>query len=260
MRNHNPLFPGMQPLGPDQRPDMKGPQFLAWLLFVVAFLTGFFSCTMAGLAALGIGIVRKGGIPQLNTQYLQSVMMDENTQTIGFLMIASTSGSLGLMCWMPVVIHAALTCAWIANDQSHVASLYAKVINVVKRVGLQKVTDNQAQLWLLRHDLEVYLGVYLTLGIPLGVSSILTTLLYWQIMRMRYLMSPACQEAYVRFDASANTLFEKSWCPSFVPNLYGKVRSFFKSQIDSSVNQASGGESSAGGGFMSRITQSCAIF
>jgi len=44
----------------------------------------------------------------------------------------------------------------------------------------------------MRHDMEVYMGVYLTLGILIGISSILTTLLYWQIMRMRYLMSGSC--------------------------------------------------------------------
>ena len=47
------------------------------------------------------------------------------------------------------------------------------------------------------------MGVYLTLGVLFGVSSILTTLIYWQIMRMRYLMSPASQQAFSRFDQQA---------------------------------------------------------
>ena len=90
--------------------------------------------------ALAIGIVRKGGIPALNVDYFQRVILDENTQCLGLLAIAS-SGSFSLVCWAPIILHAALTCTWIANDQSHVAAPYSTVINMVKKTGLtDKVT------------------------------------------------------------------------------------------------------------------------
>ena len=109
---------------------------------------------------------------------------------LGFLAIASMAGSLSLICWMPIFLHAACVCVWIANDKSHVSGIYTTIIATVEKTGLiAKLSANQAKLWTLRHDLEVYMGVYLTFGILLGVSSILTTVLYWQIMRMRYLMS-----------------------------------------------------------------------
>ena len=41
--------------------------------------------------ALAIGIVRKGGIPALNVDYFQRVILDENTQMVAFLAIASMS-------------------------------------------------------------------------------------------------------------------------------------------------------------------------
>mmetsp|Transcript_9289 Transcript_9289/g.11353 ORF Transcript_9289/g.11353 Transcript_9289/m.11353 type:complete len:125 (+) Transcript_9289:511-885(+) len=123
---------------------------------------------------------------------------------LGLLAIASTAGSLSLICWGPVAIHGLLVCAWISNDLTHVTGFYLKVIEMVKKTTiLKRASDKQSYLWTLRHDIEVYMGVYLTLGIPLGVSSIVTTLLYWQIMRMRYLMSPAVQQAFTRFDQSA---------------------------------------------------------
>lgn len=172
---------------------MKGPQFVAWLFFLISYITGLMSPAIAGFVALACGIVRKGGFPKMSGEYLQSVVTDENIQMLGFLAIASSAGKLGLICWMPIMIHGALICAATARDQSHVtARIYTTVINLVKGL-LQKVSDNQAYLWLMKHDLEVYMGVYLTLGIFLGVSSILTAMLYWQIMRMRYLMSTTCQ-------------------------------------------------------------------
>jgi len=88
----------------------------------------------------------------------------------------------------------------------------------------------------MKHDMEVYMGLYLTIGIVFGLSSILTTLLYWQIMRMRYLMSPAIQQAFTRFDQSAQQVFQNKWCPALVATLYGKVAGFLKGQIDSTIN------------------------
>ena len=107
--------------------------------------------------------------------------------------------------------------------------VYSKVIGAVQKTGLiGKISDKQSQIWTLRHDLEVYMGLYLTVGIFLGVSSILTTLLYWQIMRMRYLMSPACQQAYVRFDATVSGYLGHKWCPGIIGTVYVKIRGFLK--------------------------------
>ena len=108
-------------------------------------------------------------------------------------------------------------------------SIYAKIIGIVQKTGIiAKLHDKQSQMWQLRHDLEVYMGIYLTLGIFLGISSIMTTILYFQIMRMRYMMSPACQQAYTRFDASVSGYLGMKWCPAFIGGIYVKIRSFLK--------------------------------
>ena len=122
---------------------MKGLQFAAWIAFVLAFITGFLSATLVCFIALACGIVRKGGFPKLNMDYVTSVILDENTQCLGLLAIASSSGSFSLICWSPIFLHAALICTWIANDQSHVTAPYTTIINLVKKTGLtDKVAAN----------------------------------------------------------------------------------------------------------------------
>jgi hypothetical protein len=49
---------------------MKGPQFVAWIFFILSFFTGVVSPTLSGLAALACGIVRKGGVPKMNMEYV----------------------------------------------------------------------------------------------------------------------------------------------------------------------------------------------
>ena len=61
---YNPFFPeGMRP-GPDLKPEMKGPQFAAWIFFVVCYITGIISPTWVCFGALACGIIRKGGFPR----------------------------------------------------------------------------------------------------------------------------------------------------------------------------------------------------
>ena len=175
------------------------------MTFFISFL-GLGYTTMTGFGALAVGIIRKGGFPRMNMDYVQSILLDENSQMLSLLMIASMANGLAMMmvCWGPIVIHGLLVCCWISNDMTHVTGFYVKAIEMVKKTGLlKKVSDNQSKLWIMRHDIEVYMGVYVTLGIIIGGSSIVQALLYWQIMRMRYLMSPACQQAFQRFDQGA---------------------------------------------------------
>lgn len=72
----------------------------------------------------------------MSMDYAQRVMLDENTQLLGILGIASTVGRFSLMCWMPLLIHGALICAATARDLSHVTGIYAKVISMVQKFGL----------------------------------------------------------------------------------------------------------------------------
>lgn len=138
---YNPFFAGLQPR-PDVKPEFKGAQFLAWLFYFLSF-AGFASPTLAAFVALAIGIIRKGGFPKMNMDYAQSILLDENTQMLGMLAIASSASALTIICWAPVVIHGLLVCAWTSNDVTHVHGFYLKLIELVKKTGLLKrVSDN----------------------------------------------------------------------------------------------------------------------
>ena len=223
--------------GPDLKPEMKGPQFLAWIVFIISYITGMLSPTMTAFFALATGVIRKGGFPQMNMAYAQSVIPDENTQMLGFLAIGSTASSL--IGWSPLLVHGLLTIAATTRDKAHLTGMYSTVVSMVEKTGLpQKISDNQAQWWVMKHDVEVYLGVYLTLGILLAPTSIITAMLYWQIMRMRYLMNVACQQAFGRMDENISGLLGHRFCPGIFTKIYTWIRGFFKSQIDSMVQQA----------------------
>ena len=92
---------------------------------------------------------------------------------LGILAVASSSGN-SLICWAPIMIHGALTCAWISREAATLSGVYATIINLIRKTGLMdKILASQDHLYKLRHDIEVYMGVYLTLGIFFGLSGLL---------------------------------------------------------------------------------------
>ena len=52
----------------------------------------------------------------------------------------------------------------------------------------------------VRADLEIYVGFFLTGLIFFGQSNFVNVFLYWQMMRMRYMMNMQCQMAFQRLD------------------------------------------------------------
>ena len=108
---------------------------------------------------------------------------------IGFLL----SQNQNLLMYALVMFHGYLIIARISGSQEGLSGIGAMIINVapVKR-HFQSVNARHNQLLQTKYDCEVYFGV---LSIPLifvGQSSLMGTLLYWQIMRIRYLSSYGC--------------------------------------------------------------------
>lgn len=52
----------------------------------------------------------------------------------------------------------------------------------------------------LKGDAEVYVGFYLIIALFIGCSNIMSVFAYWQMMRVRYMVSVQTQMAFTRLD------------------------------------------------------------
>ena len=52
----------------------------------------------------------------------------------------------------------------------------------------------------MKGNLEVYVGIYMIVGILIGGSSFMAAMFYWQMMRMRYMISPNIQKAFSKIN------------------------------------------------------------
>ena len=129
-----------------------------------------------------------------------------------------------------------------------------------------KVNTNQAQLTQMKHDIEVYLGFYMIVMALLGGSNLLAIMLYWQLMRVRYMVNYGCQAAWKRMDESIKkNVLDSPRCPGVVRTVYQKVRGLMASMIpdpqaEAAAQEAAGGGGGGIGGAVRNAMSSCEIF
>jgi len=107
------------------------------------------------------------------------VAFDENFQMFGMLTIASMNPR-AFICFGPLFLHGALTCANIAQNPEFVSGPALSLINIgFLKNQLAKVQDSREGFTQMKFDMEVYMGVFLVVGIFLGMSNFLSVILYF---------------------------------------------------------------------------------
>ena len=103
----------------------------------------------------------------------------------------------------------------------------------------------------MKFDTECYLGFYLIVMCLIGSGNFLSVMLYWQLARVRYMVSYGVQGAWARFDNKIkNSILGHPRCPGMVRSVYYKVRGFMASMIPDP--QAEAARQQAGGGGIMR--------
>lgn len=153
---------------------------------------------------------------------------------IGFLSVASMSNNL--VMFMPIVIHGWLTCAQISTQTLDTPFNYILIAPLKKVLDL--ATSNRHEYEKMKCDLEIYLGICLLLGWFIGLSNIVSIILYWQVLRVRYMINPPVKKAFGRLDRNIRTQVLPR-CPELVTRGYDFI-SNFSTSMGSLPNQSSG--------------------
>lgn len=113
-------------------PKLKGIQFILWVIFILTIIPRMYTNYLA-FAALLCGILRRAGRPQFNTAYLQTCMFDENFQLLGYAACAAMVGSVNIVMYVPLAIHAII----VMSDISCAATCDAP-LGFVSQIGFIK--------------------------------------------------------------------------------------------------------------------------
>ena len=90
---------------------------------------------------------------------------------------------------------------------------------------LQKGVQNKMKLLELKTDLEIYIGIYLIVGWFLNLSTIISIIVYWQFLRIKYVINYNTQMAFAKFKTSVDKYAYAQATPSILRTAWEKVKS-----------------------------------
>ena len=88
-----------------------------------------------------------------------------------------------------------------------------------------KGVQHQAQLLEIKHDIEIYIGIYQVVAILIGWTYFLQVIVYWQFLRIKYAINYNTKSAFTRVDEKINRVLSNSAVPSIFRTLYAKIKS-----------------------------------
>ena len=196
------------------RPINSQPLFLIETISLILFIVSLpirYKTNLLAIIAFLIRTIRLVGIPQFNMTYLQATLMNDACHTLLFA-VQIILERLNYYLLFPVIISAVI--ALCENlKKMNIKLPYIDLINNKKEEIIQS-----------RSHVEVAIGFVSIIGIFLKLNSILTPIIYWQMIRVRYTLNPYIKESFKEINNYANQIKNSNKCPGIVKTIIDKVQ------------------------------------
>ena len=207
-----------------------------------------YSLYLSGVAYI-LNIVRTHGVPSSPyQQYLLRLMQDHHAHFLfyAFICLSAPPNAIFLV---PFAVRSAL---YAAGALSRLLPNYAP-LSVSERVVplLNKLVAQAAELQRTNAILEVTAALYSVVLLFTAQRSFFLCFLYFQYLRLRYMVSSDSQYAWAVVRATVERYVYQAWMPAVVRLAYDKLRTFLEGMVDPQRMAGAGG---GGGGLMSRCT------
>ena len=202
---------------------------MLWVGYLVTLFLGRFT-TLVGIAANFVGLVRKCGMPNFSAplQFVQQAAFQDEFSNITYL-IATVMTSGGLFVSGPIIISAFLFLATEfqkmlrTNPSLPILSMGVLKNYIDKGAGVD--TQNYGRQ--IKADMEVYCGFYLVGMIFLGGANFMGVIMFWQVQRMRYMVSVPLQMGFQRLDQNIMSV-----CPGALMGPYMSIKGLLQGMTD----------------------------
>ena len=196
------------------RPINSQPLFLIETISLILFIVSLpirYKTNLLAIIAFLIRTIRLVGIPKFNMTYLQATLMNDACHTLLFA-VQIILERLNYYLLFPVIISAVI--ALCENlKKMNIKLPYIDLINNKKEEIIQS-----------RSHVEVAIGFVSIIGIFLKLNSILTPIIYWQMIRVRYTLNPYIKESFKEINNYANQIKNSDKCPGIVKTIIDKVQ------------------------------------
>ena len=220
------------------------------LLSIQAAHTAYTYSLYLSALAYTLNLVRTHSIPTSPyQQYFLRLLQDHHSHFL-FYTFVCLSAPPNAIFLVPFTVRSTL---YVAGALSRLLPNYLPAALSERVVPLlNKVVGQAAELQRTNAILEITAGVYTIVMLFTSSRSFFLVFLYFQYLRMRYLMSPDSQYAWAVVRTTVEKYMHAAWMPPVVRAGYEKVRGWMESMVDTQRMAGAGG--GGGGGMLSRCT------
>ena len=231
---------------PINSPPLQGIETLLLVAFIFS-LPFKYKTILLGILAFLVRTIRLVGIPKFDVTYLQAFIMNDSCHSLLFITQTLTD-RINYYMLLPAIVSAIIALC----DNARTMNL--NIGGVKKYIDL--VNNNEEQLIQSKSYIEVAIGFVSVLGIFLKLNTILTPIIYWQLMRVRYTLNPYIKQSFTDLNNLANLFKNSDKCPGPIKFVIDKIQLAFSYMGKINNPQPGQGQGNAGSGLGSM----CNIF
>ena len=196
---------------------LKYSQLIFLLLFISSIPVGIKTNKLA-LYGFLIKVIREVGKPSFSKKYLQSLLMNDSFHTLIYIFLCYIDYFNYYMI-LPVAISTIIA---IAGDFKDTNLSFKYLINYISSVNKVKEKLIQDKTYI-----EVVIGFLQIIGTSIGINTFKTPIIYWHILRFRYIINPYVNKSFEELNKKVNNFKDYSKCPRIIKYIIEKIQVIF---------------------------------
>ena len=195
----------------------KYSQLIFLLLFILSIPIGIKTNQFA-LYAFLIKVFREVGKPSFSKLYFQCLLMNESFHTLIYIFLCYLDYFNYYMI-LPVTISTIVSIAEDFKDNNLGFQYINNYISSVNKVREKLIQD--------KTHIEIIIGFLEIIGASIGINTLKTPIIYWHILRFRYIVNPHVNKSFNIFNQEVDRFKKNSKCPKFIRFIIEKIQIMF---------------------------------
>jgi len=191
-------------------------------------LDAFYRVLKLQIIHTSIHIGRTHGLPKFDKEYWRRIMMDEYSH-IAFYSFAFFSSRPVFLALIPICVQALL---FVTRSLPILINRYSPTLRVIVEQKVSPVTNRGAELMQTSAMFEVLQGFSLIAQLLTPYRNFLILFIYWQYLRMRYMLSEDVKLAFSNVKARTDSWAVLPFVPAVIRTVYYKLCDFMWNMVD----------------------------
>lgn len=196
---------------------LKYSQIVFLLLFIFSIPVGIKTNQFA-LYAFLIKVFREVGKPIFSKKYFQCLLMNDSFHSLIYIILCCLDYFNYYMI-LPVAIATIISISEELKDNNLSFKYINNYISSVNKVKEKLIED--------KTYIEVVIGFLQIIGASIGINTFKTPIIYWHILRFRYIVNPYVNQSFGELNKKANKFKDNNKCPKFLAYIIEKIQAMF---------------------------------